>query len=653
MSLKEGWLKKKGGGHSMFGRSNWKKRYFVLKPTCLRYFEDESKTSIKGEIEFSALVVSSAVVKENAGGKKYKFCFALATKERVYMMRAADATDEAAWTSTLREAIVAFRDDSKARTPVWQRKEGENVKEKVSAPPPLPLPDTEEKKGVQNQRRERSDSRERAKSMANQVVAAAARRKSIKAGKVNNKSTPPQPEVKIEKAMSSSSSDERDDDGMEDENNKVNEYVKEEQNYPVAVALYDFNGKADENELTFTVGDKILILEMEEGEDWWVGSKLGDPSMTIGDFPSAYVRVDKFTRKLTKAGAAIEREIFDEGTDGTSGRGMRDGRVDSASTDASIDDIGRQVFVTGKEDDEGLILPKALELFKRENAEVYVSGYLKKRGEKNKEKASVTKRNWKTRFFAATLGGLYYFEKDSSETAKGGVLWQDILEPVNSEPEDAGRNFAFSLNIRGRKLYLAAASSDLHKVWVEGIQKVLKLVKEEEEKSLSTSHVDAVAALSRKKSVAPPLPARGASRANLLIAAQNAAQNLPALHHFHSNSIRKWGMMTKQGGGTSALGRKKWKKRFFVLTKSELIYFENEKKLVPRGQFSLNNVKIGSDGTTQSSVCSDIKKSDAGGKKNVFSIEFKERKLFLDCDSSQQRDEWIQEISTALKEMKL
>ena len=41
---KEGWLQKKGGD----SRRNWKKRYFLLDGTCIRYYTDENMRKEKG-----------------------------------------------------------------------------------------------------------------------------------------------------------------------------------------------------------------------------------------------------------------------------------------------------------------------------------------------------------------------------------------------------------------------------------------------------------------------------------------------------------------------------------------------------------------------------------------------------------------------------
>lgn len=59
-----------------------------------------------------------------------------------------------------------------------------------------------------------------------------------------------------------------------------------------AVALYDFIGNEETDELSFKAGDIITILNSESGDGWWEG-KLVDGS--TGVFPELYVQILSFS----------------------------------------------------------------------------------------------------------------------------------------------------------------------------------------------------------------------------------------------------------------------------------------------------------------------------------------------------------------------
>lgn len=77
-----------------------------------------------------------------------------------------------------------------------------------------------------------------------------------------------------------------------------------------AKALYDFQGNAEQNELSFSAGDEVTIIRQDIGDGWWEGEANGQSGL----FPESYV-------ELEGAGAAgefsgDEAAEWDEGEDG-------------------------------------------------------------------------------------------------------------------------------------------------------------------------------------------------------------------------------------------------------------------------------------------------------------------------------------------------
>uniref|UniRef100_A0A8B9MEP8 PH domain-containing protein n=1 Tax=Accipiter nisus TaxID=211598 RepID=A0A8B9MEP8_9AVES len=50
----------------------------------------------------------------------------------------------------------------------------------------------------------------------------------------------------------------------------------------------------------------------------------------------------------------------------------------------------------------------------------------------------------------------------------------------------------------------------------------------------------------------------------------------------------KQGWLHKKGGGSSTLSRRNWKKRWFVLRQSRLMYFENDTVVPPKDFLGLS-----------------------------------------------------------------
>src|SRR3989338_11493856 len=90
-SLMEGWITKEGGSIK-----TWKKRWMVLTPGRLDYFEKDEKKGkcdLKGSLAIPEISSVSEVVKY----KGKRFCMAFATQKRVYYICAASLEDRSRW----------------------------------------------------------------------------------------------------------------------------------------------------------------------------------------------------------------------------------------------------------------------------------------------------------------------------------------------------------------------------------------------------------------------------------------------------------------------------------------------------------------------------------------------------------------------------
>ena len=123
-ALLEGALEKKGGGTSMFGRRNWKTRYFVLFEQFLQYYESEraaqnNPTEPLGTVYFgdgggispngvreSAFSAPLRIEDREVGERGIVPTLLLSSKGgRVFEMRALDAPSHASWERKLREVL--------------------------------------------------------------------------------------------------------------------------------------------------------------------------------------------------------------------------------------------------------------------------------------------------------------------------------------------------------------------------------------------------------------------------------------------------------------------------------------------------------------------------------------------------------------------
>ena len=124
LTLLQGPLEKKGGGTSMFGRRNWKTRYFVLCEQFLQYYESEraaqnNPTEPLGTVYFgdgggispngvreSAFSAPLRIENRAVGERGIVPTLLLSSKGgRVFEMRALDAPSHASWERKLREVL--------------------------------------------------------------------------------------------------------------------------------------------------------------------------------------------------------------------------------------------------------------------------------------------------------------------------------------------------------------------------------------------------------------------------------------------------------------------------------------------------------------------------------------------------------------------
>ena len=96
---REGWLTKQGGS----SKTNWQKRWFVLKTNFMCYYKDNSPKSLKhpnGVVDLQGCAIKEV---EPEFFKK-KYCFQIQTTDRVYYIQAKDETEQKAWMKSIESA---------------------------------------------------------------------------------------------------------------------------------------------------------------------------------------------------------------------------------------------------------------------------------------------------------------------------------------------------------------------------------------------------------------------------------------------------------------------------------------------------------------------------------------------------------------------
>eukprot|EP00055_Hartaetosiga_balthica_P011717 m.54253 g.54253 ORF g.54253 m.54253 type:complete len:305 (-) comp7711_c1_seq4:184-1098(-) len=94
-----GYLEKKGGGRSPFGRKNWKKRWFCLEGTEIKY-----KKSVKAKKTLGSIDLSKAIAINNGKTDKQ---FEIELPGRKYLITAADAETKVEWVELLSVLILS------------------------------------------------------------------------------------------------------------------------------------------------------------------------------------------------------------------------------------------------------------------------------------------------------------------------------------------------------------------------------------------------------------------------------------------------------------------------------------------------------------------------------------------------------------------
>ena len=119
--LHSGWMEKIGGGTSTFGRKNWKKRWFVLRPDVIRYYATEADTEaahekLLGEITLDVDTLLHVEDRKMRGNKALSARhgrggavphFLLTTDRRVYELRAPSAESHDGWDACIKQALAA------------------------------------------------------------------------------------------------------------------------------------------------------------------------------------------------------------------------------------------------------------------------------------------------------------------------------------------------------------------------------------------------------------------------------------------------------------------------------------------------------------------------------------------------------------------
>ncbi|XP_041927967.1 unconventional myosin-X isoform X3 [Alosa sapidissima] len=93
-ALKQGWLRKKGGGSSTLSRRNWKRRWFVLRQNSLLYYTNDKEDQLKGALDLrSAREVYECPDRVNG--------IDVVMPDRTYHLTAESAEDASHWFSVL------------------------------------------------------------------------------------------------------------------------------------------------------------------------------------------------------------------------------------------------------------------------------------------------------------------------------------------------------------------------------------------------------------------------------------------------------------------------------------------------------------------------------------------------------------------------
>ena len=97
--VKTGWITKQGGGKSVFGKTSWKTRWFVLRADgVLSYYRENSSEKCLGSFSLSTVQGMHTIVFK---GHARECSFAVATEERMYAFVAETGGQRTAWMAAI------------------------------------------------------------------------------------------------------------------------------------------------------------------------------------------------------------------------------------------------------------------------------------------------------------------------------------------------------------------------------------------------------------------------------------------------------------------------------------------------------------------------------------------------------------------------
>lgn len=102
------------------------------------------------------------------------------------------------------------------------------------------------------------------------------------------------------------------------------------------------------------------------------------------------------------------------------------------------------------------------------------------------------------------------------------------------------------------------------------------------------------------------------------------------------------GWLTKQGGGSTVLSRKNWKRRWFILQMHQLTYHKSNVLTVSN---TMTEVRARATGLIDLRKVRAIEPWD--GKKHGFCIVTRERVFYMHADTADDRTRWIRKLRAA------
>lgn len=95
------------------------------------------------------------------------------------------------------------------------------------------------------------------------------------------------------------------------------------------------------------------------------------------------------------------------------------------------------------------------------------------------------------------------------------------------------------------------------------------------------------------------------------------------------------GYLDKQGGGQSTLGRKNWKRRWFILDKLSLTYQTRPESHNAKGRILAEDMKLVRDGDKS--------------KPTQFVLVTKNRELVIEANNTELKNEWMKRLTNLIQ----